>query len=280
MLFIILRPFTAVQNINNTMAYLGCSMVFTMDEEAYGFYEDIDTADDASAPRLEPSVGSSDDEASLTRCSSRIVDDNAASLLTSPPILSHRAVVTLCESLPRSRLVRLFSTSRDGASFATFMRRVRGRDSTVIVVKTSSGRIIGGYASKLWSGRNKVLSLDEQTSSANQCFLFEVRQSKSQSSSSFIPGYEEFSSSPTSTLDFNFGNLSMQDFCPKVDIIRTPASRLEQVCHLTQTYLSLSDANYTFILEDCFASGMACIDGVTLEAFSVTEFEVYAVSEN
>ena len=264
------------------MASLDLSMVFAMDdEEAYGFYENIDdTEDDASAPHLVASVRSYEDEDSLTHCYSRIVDDNAASLHTSPPILSHRAVETLCESLPPSlqdrRFLRLFSTSRDGASFATFMRRVRARDSTVIVVKTSSGRIIGGYASNLWSGRS---GRGKRTSSANQCFLFEVRQSKAQSSS-FIPGYEEFSSSPTSTtLDFDFGNLSMQDFSPKVDVMRTPRdSRLEQVCHLTQKYLSLCDTNYTLILEDSFASGMVCLDGATLEAITVTEFEVYDVS--
>ena len=263
------------------MASLDLSMVFAMDdEEAYGFYENIDdTEDDASAPHLVASVRSYEDEDSLTHCYSRIVDDNAASLHTSPPILSHRAVETLCESLPPSlqdrRFLRLFSTSRDGASFATFMRRVRARDSTVIVVKTSSGRIIGGYASNLWSG---LSGRGKRTSSANQCFLFEVRQSKAQSSS-FIPGYEEFSSSPTSTtLDFDFGNLSMQDFSPKVDVMRTPDSRLEQVCHLTQKYLSLCDTNYTLILEDSFASGMVCLDGATLEAITVTEFEVYDVS--
>ena len=263
------------------MASLDCSMMFAMDDEEYGFYEDIDTDDDDNAPHRGASAVSSEDEASLTRCSSRIVDDNAASLLSSPPILSHRAVEAVSESLPWSLqdqdcpFERLFSTSRDGASFATFMRRVRGRDSTVIVVKTSSGRVIGGFAPRLWSGRGK------QTSClANQSFLFEVRRSKALSST-FIPGYEEFSSSPTSTLDFDFGNLSMQDVSPKVDVIRTPHySRLEQVCHLTQKYLSLSDANHTLILEDSFARGMACIDGVKLETFTVIEFEVYGLSEN
>merc|ERR1712194_409105 len=68
---------------------------------------------------------------------------------------------------------RLFASSRDGQSFGTFMRRVRGHSQTIVVAKTSDGRIVGGYATDVWSGRKQPSRTEDDASHA---FLFVVEQ--------------------------------------------------------------------------------------------------------
>merc|ERR1719237_1210658 len=96
---------------------------FEMDED-YGFYEELEYQAEQS---------SSNDECYMAQV---LVDDgDAASLLSSPPIISSKEVACISEYLPWSlgdcRWNRLFATSRDGSSFSTFMRHVRSHGQTV-----------------------------------------------------------------------------------------------------------------------------------------------------
>ncbi|KAL7514810.1 hypothetical protein ACHAXN_012131 [Cyclotella atomus] len=76
-----------------------------------------------------------------------------------PQILSQNQMKSLVLSgaLPQSldycKWERMYSLSRDGDSFETFLRNVEGRDRTVLVVKTTLGKIFGGYADTRWEAR-------------------------------------------------------------------------------------------------------------------------------
>ena len=73
-----------------------------------------------------------------------------------PPILNEHQMKALIDSsaLPASldycKWQRLYSLSRDGDSFDTFLRNVEGRDRTVLAVKTTLGKVFGGYADTRW----------------------------------------------------------------------------------------------------------------------------------
>jgi hypothetical protein len=76
-----------------------------------------------------------------------------------PPILNSNQMKSLIASgaLPPSldycKWQRIYSLSRDGDSFDTFLRNVEGRDRNVLVVKTTLGQIFGGYADTRWEAR-------------------------------------------------------------------------------------------------------------------------------
>eukprot|EP00956_Cyclotella_meneghiniana_P042811 scaffold249325_cov73-Cyclotella_meneghiniana.AAC.4 len=76
-----------------------------------------------------------------------------------PPILSQSQIKSLVLSgaLPASlhycKWERLYSLTRDGDSFDTFLRNVEGRDRTVLVVKTTLDKIFGGYADTRWESK-------------------------------------------------------------------------------------------------------------------------------
>jgi len=80
-------------------------------------------------------------------------------------------------SMQDSRWNRLFAAARDDvdgpSSFVTFMRRVRDHDQTIIVAKSSTGRIVGGYATNVWSGRRR--NNTKQQHSKDYDFLFVVK---------------------------------------------------------------------------------------------------------
>ena len=46
---------------------------------------------------------------------------------------------------------RVYSLTRDGDSFDTFLRKVKGYDKTLVVVKTVLGEVFGGFVDEEWS---------------------------------------------------------------------------------------------------------------------------------
>lgn len=94
-----------------------------------------------------------------------------------PPILSAAQMESLVRSsaLPPSldhcKWERIYSLSRDGDSFDTFLRNVEGRDRTVLVVRTTLDDIFGGYADARWEGRG-MYHLGNEFYGTGQAFLF------------------------------------------------------------------------------------------------------------
>jgi len=268
---------------------------FDMDDD-YGFFEDID-ADNDSAALV------SDENSALRDfvCGTRIKDEDPESLVASPPIINqYMADIIVDKGLPwamqDTRLERLFASSRDGQSFGTFMRRVRGHKQTIIVAKTSDGRVVGGYATDIWSGRKQPTGTQDDSSHA---FLFVVLEQPTnktnamlEAGATFLPGLGELGTSPTSALDFEFCQLSMAatkhlDGKPSVDIFKPPqkhhtsAGGLKQACQVGNKFISMTDANgdLSLVIESSFCRGVLCL-GEAREEFSVLEFEVYGFSED
>jgi len=94
-----------------------------------------------------------------------------------PPILrpSHMKSLISSGGLPPSltfcKWKRLYSLIRDGDSFEQFLHRVEGHDRTVLVVKTTTGSVFGGYADTRWEARHARRHASEYYGSA-QAFLF------------------------------------------------------------------------------------------------------------
>ena len=228
----------------------------------FGFYEDLEDDDDdfgrggggdgsygyescssSTAVAIIPSSPATPSSPLSNSVDNIIHDIHPETLQTTPPILSSSLATKISEELPWSmqhedmKLIRIFASSRDGRAFGTFMRSVRNVSHTVIVARTSSGKVVGGYATDVWSGRKVVAApttTTAATSTSSHAFLFVVDQpaaaatinsdvkttpiaaavespSHSQQqqahqnySKRFIPGLEEIASSPTSPLEFDF----------------------------------------------------------------------------
>jgi len=69
---------------------------------------------------------------------------------------------------------RCYSLSRDGCSFHTFLKRCQKFQNTLVVIKTTAGDILGGFADSTWS---RSTNSSERKSSKSfygggKCFLF------------------------------------------------------------------------------------------------------------
>lgn len=270
----------------------GIDQPFEMEDD-YGFYEDLDADDETVGV-----VPLSDEESALSIpvCGSRIEDENSDSLLTSPPILTAQMVDAIAEdglpwSMQETQWDRIFSSSRDGSSFGTFMRSVRGHGQTVIVAKTSDGKIVGGYATNVWSGRKQPAGSQDDS----HAFLFMVEPPASKTSEpatpvahTFIPGLGELSSSPTSAFDFDFHQLSVsspkhRNDKPQVEFFKPSQANagFKQACQLGKKLVSMSNENgdLNLVIENSFSNGGVSHSGEK-EDFAIVEFEVYGFSED
>lgn len=249
--------------------------------------------DDDSVP---PMPVSSDEESaiSISVCSSRIEDKNPDSLVTSPPLLTSSMVDAIVEeglpwSMQDTQWDRLFASSRDGTSFGTFMRRVRGHGQTIIVAKTSDGKIVGGYATDVWSGRKQQTNSQDE---ANNAFLFVVDQpatktkrSQNSAGQTFIPGLGELGTSPTSIFDLDF-HVPVSEK-PHVEILKpsqkqqTSNAGLKQACQVGKKLISMSDGDgeLSLVIDSSFSHGVA-FTREDREEFNIVEFEVYGFSED
>ena len=189
---------------------------------------------------------------------------------------------------------RRFVSSRDGESFSTFMRSVRGHDQTIIVAKTSDGRIFGGYATNVWSGR-KQSEASSQGSETNHSFLFAIEPPSNKTkhlppistNTSFIPGLGDLGTSPTSALDFDFGHLSLSKYHdnnkkkkPHVNIFK-PSQKFKQACQISNKMISMvdDDTNLSLSIENSFSRGVSCTRDDRQEEFTIVEFEVYSLED-
>lgn len=275
----------------------GIEQPFEMEDD-YGFYEDLDADDDTVSADQLPLPSDEMSALSIPVCGSRIEDPNPDSLHSSPPILTPFMVDAIAEdglpwSMQETQFERIFSSSRDGASFGTFMRSVRGHGQTLIVAKTSDGKIIGGFATDVWSGRKQS---DSSQDEASHAFLFMVeppaakntqQQPASPTAHSFLPGLEAFGTSPTSALDFDFHQLMVSApkaryEKPHVEFFKPANAGLKQACQLGKKFVSMSDesGDLSLVIENSFSSGGVARAGNDREEFAVVEFEVYGFSED
>lgn len=277
---------------------------FEIDEERhlsedYGFFEDIDVDDDPAAALvpLPPSDDGSACALPIAVCGARIADDDDRE---SPPIITQCVADTIADrglpwAMQDTPWERLFASSRDGQSFSTFMRRVRGHGQTIVVARTSDGRVIGGYATDVWSGRKQPVRTQDE---AGHAFLFVVAERPAaedgaapRPGDSFIPGLGELGTSPTSAFDFDLHQPTpkRRDDRPRVDIFKPSPKQhasagggsLKQACQMGNKCISMTDENgdLSLVIESSFSRGVACTRAGR-EEFTVVEFEVYGFSED
>mmetsp|Transcript_22218 Transcript_22218/g.45288 ORF Transcript_22218/g.45288 Transcript_22218/m.45288 type:complete len:277 (-) Transcript_22218:141-971(-) len=257
-------------------------------EDDYGFYEDLEE-DYLPQP--------SSDEDTLSHSYGRIEDELTKSLQSSPPILSTDIVEQIVEdglpwAVQEMKWDRLFSSSRDGTNFGTFMRKTRGHAQTIVVAKSSNGKIVGAYATEPWSG--KKLS---NNNNSRHGFIFSASPAKRGAMSplahpsshssfgSYIPGLEDLGTSPTSAFHFDFDTKSSASSKGKgaqVDILKSRTNAgLKQVCQISNKLISLGDGeNLNLSIEGCFSRGSASSQQADREEFRVVGFEVYGFSDS
>lgn len=85
----------------------------------------------------------------------QVAPESTEDLVFSPLILSYNTMTELSKwGLPTTimgkRWKRLYSVARDGDDFGTFLQKVRGHNATILVVRTDSDEIIGGFADAQW----------------------------------------------------------------------------------------------------------------------------------
>eukprot|EP00957_Ditylum_brightwellii_P181897 13857960-Ditylum_brightwellii.AAC.1 len=190
---------------------------------------------------------------------------------------------------------RLYSSTRDGSSFGTFLRKVRGFTNTLIVAKTSCDDIVGLFATAPWSGRKK----DENQISADS-FLFsvhpessttELHSCKPKKYSCFIPGFEPFGKSPTTTIIGDDPELETSPTLDRehVSIYKCQGARqYNQMCHISDKRISVGgkDGTVAFCVWDSFSRGSSypcnayatSFSLASSENFDIVEFEVYGLS--
>lgn len=263
-------------------------------DDDYGFYEDLDSVEDNY-----PRSAASEIDDNACQPFDRIVDQQEA-LDVSPPILNSYMVEQIVdEGLPWSmqdmKWDRIFSSTRDGPSFGAFMRKVRGREKTIVVAKAPDGTIVGGYATEPWSGKKK--SSESDSNSNHHGFIFSIKPSEKNTASpltqrsssravaSFIPGLK--GNSPTSSLDFDLASkLSMMPDAIEsdgnhVDIIRqSNGTDFKQVCQLSNKLIAMGDGQEaSFSFEGSFSRVSASISSASCDEFEIVQFEVYGFSE-
>ncbi|KAL3804064.1 hypothetical protein HJC23_006455 [Cyclotella cryptica] len=249
-------------------------------ENDYGFYDDLE---DTESGDESSSNGSGVHE-------NRSTNHDPSQILT-PSIIQQL-------SLHNQKWDCLFSSSRDGPSFGTFMRQVRGHARTLVVAKADDGKIYGAYATDPWSGRHSSRGGAETTS-----FLFVVPSSNvkkgqmsplAQPSShasfgSFIPGLDKnlLSSSPTSSMDFDIASLSLAskrtaNIGAAIDILTSSDTScgFKQMCQLGNKFLCISGGDVSLAIQDSFSHGT--IEGSPMDRreFNILGFEVHAVLDN
>mmetsp|Transcript_7747 Transcript_7747/g.8857 ORF Transcript_7747/g.8857 Transcript_7747/m.8857 type:complete len:363 (+) Transcript_7747:77-1165(+) len=79
------------------------------------------------------------------------------------------AKLGLPASLAYCRWKRIYSLARDGDSFNAFLKLVEGYHHTLLVIRTSNGEIIGGYADSEWKAQHQG---NPEFYGSAQAFLF------------------------------------------------------------------------------------------------------------
>ena len=110
-----------------------------------------------------------------------VLETEQRGISIAPTILHSCHMTALIESgaLPQSlnycKWKRLYSLARDGDSFEQFLRLVKGHDRTVLVVRTTHGRLFGGYADTRWEAKHSRRSANDFYGSAQAClFRFDL----------------------------------------------------------------------------------------------------------
>lgn len=133
---------------------IGMSVTFDMATAANSSIKS-NSIDDQSKSREEEDEDEDGDEGTLYVAEIKIVPEQPHTLKSSPHILTQSMMKKIAErAFPASLLFaywkRVYSLCRDGDSFETMLRLCSKNDKTLLVIKTTTGDILGGFADNTW----------------------------------------------------------------------------------------------------------------------------------
>ena len=106
-----------------------------------------------------------------------VLEPEQRGVFVAPTILQSCHMTALIESgaLPPSlnfcKWKRVYSLARDGDSFEQFLRLVQSHDRSVLVVRTTHGRLFGGYADTRWEAKHSRRCASDFYGSAQACLF-------------------------------------------------------------------------------------------------------------
>jgi hypothetical protein len=114
--------------------------------------EDEDDDDDSWMPNVrveeEPTSGSRGNESTSTSLSS-------SPFILTPEQMQQIALHVLPPTISSCRWKRLYSLARDGDSFEACLRKVQDIPRTLLVLRTTRGAVLGGYADAPWNTQSQ-----------------------------------------------------------------------------------------------------------------------------
>ena len=149
---------TTSGNTHETVTSSSCATTITAPAETESdqynsdYDDDIDGTDDAD----HDGEGGNDnnDEHALLLNVVPTVPESLSQILACPPILSEQNMQYLQTYLPFSIRdyiwERRFAIGLHGDSFCTLLQKCEGHKNSIVVIRTTSGHILGGYASEEW----------------------------------------------------------------------------------------------------------------------------------
>ena len=166
------------------------------------------------------------------------------------------------ESLQGNRWERSFAIGRDGDSFVSFLDRCAQYRQTLLVVQTTEGQILGGFATQTWEGQEGFGKRNAYYGNG-QSFLFRMKP---------VINQNPLSSCAESTDDIEiFKWTGTNDYC--------------QICDVDEAKIAMGGGgDFGIIVEDCFGRGQTGYCGtygnpplIPTGFFEIAALEVYGL---
>lgn len=168
---------------------------------------------------------------------------------SSPPILSYSQLNEIHTNLPPSVTLmtwsRAYSLNRDGDHFGVMMEKVINYQHTLIVIRTSDGDILGGYADTAWGD---LMSARRKRTSGffggGKAFLFATKPDT-------VRVEDEISQYEMYATDKSQSNTNEISFYPW-----TGVNEYSQICDVRKGYLGMGGGgSFGWFIQDHFTTG-------------------------
>ena len=259
-------------NKNKTLTSSSCTATTTQAESESDQYHSEDDDDE--------NVNNYGDEREYALDAVQIVPESLTQIKACPPILSEQRIQYLQAYLPFSIRdyiwERRFVIGLHGDSFCTLLQKCGGYKNSVVVIRTTSGHILGGYASEEW----RICSTDGASGIHNSIGLTNlknkfrsVRQSYYGTGQSYIFG----SSTTDKSVNENRTTLCVYSWTGRNDYC--------QICDVDRSILCMGgEGDFGWIVSDNFTVGRtgpcATYDNPPLiddTTFRIADFEIYTL---
>ena len=199
--------------------------------------------------------------------------EEPSDLQSCPRILTHEMMQFLHdngfpETLQGNRWDRCFAIGRDGDSFVSFLDRCQPFRHTLLVVQTTEGEILGGFATQTWEGQEGY-GKRHAYYGTGQSFLFSFNSVTSRGTSNCESPTSHSSSTTKEKQIYKWTGTN--DYC--------------QICDVEEAKIAMGGGgDFGIIVEDCFSRGQTGFCGtygnpplISSGFFEVAALEVYGL---